>query len=229
MQALETALERDGWVFLAGSTSRLTTLLRAQGIVVFRGASPEEQAAGGNVVGEVIARYLATRARLGVLGFVRARFGVDHRAEAAAKIADPERVMVGVTLVPETEGEARALLLAAHELLDAAGHGYRDITLGEIESGPQVPPRLFVLGRELAEVMPLPPRGVYARGLLERPRVVVHRRHPHLRRLLELAKLQPELAAYCLAKALMLEEDLALHEDIELIDHATRALRPQLP
>jgi hypothetical protein len=225
LQAVESAVERDGWVFVAPSSSRLTALLAAQGIVVFRGTSGDGREAEADAVGDVIARYLATQARLDVLGFVRARLGFDHRAEAMAKLAHPEHVMVGVSVENNPAPPERDLLLAVHELLEATSHGYRDLSLGVIEGSP---PRLFVLGRELAPVMPLPPRGVYARGLLERPRVVVNRRHPHFRRLLALARTQPELATYCLAKAIMLEEDHALHDDSELIAHATRAIRPQL-
>ena len=223
--AADASVERDGWVFVASSSSRLTAMLAAQGIVVFRGTATDGPDATGDVVGSVIARYLATQARLGVLGFVRARAGFDLHAEALARLAHPDRVMVGVTLVDDPAPDAHALLRAAHELLRAADVGYRDISLGEIEGEP----RLFVLGRELADVMPLPPKGVYTRGVLERPRAVVNRRHPHFRRMLELHRVDPDLAAFCCAKALMLEENVARHRDVELVELATRAIRPQLP
>jgi hypothetical protein len=75
--------------------------------------------------------------------------------------------------------------------------------------------------------MPLPPAGLYARGRFERPRVVVNCRHAHWRHILEMTRIQPELAAYCLAKALLLEEDVALHQSIALVELATRPIRPQ--
>ncbi len=224
LEAATRSVERDGWVFVSSSSSPLTAKLQAQGIVVFRGTATDGPEATSDVVGEVIARYLATQARLGVIGFVRAKVGYDHRAEALARITHPERVMVGVTVVDDPSPEAVALLHAAHALLEAVDAGYRDITLGEIHGEP----RLFVLGREIADVMPLPPKGVYARGLLERPRAVVNRRHPHFRRMLELARVDPDLAAFCVAKALMLEENVARHRDAELVEHATRSIRPRL-
>jgi hypothetical protein len=163
--------------------------------------------------------------RLGVVGFVRSTLGFDHREDAMNKVAHPEAVMVHVSVDPRPPAVVRELLMATKDLLHTVDVDYREIHLGEIDTGP-AESRLFVLGRELAPVMALPPRGVYERAMLERPRVVVNRHHPHLRRLVETAAHQPELAAYCLAKSLMMEEDRARHADLELITRATRALRP---
>ena len=217
LDAALQAVSRDGRVLVAAAPSKLTAMLAERRIPVFADAE--------TFTAHVIARFLATRERLGIVGFVRGALGFDHREDAMNKVAHPESVMVHVTVERKPPPTVRELLMAAKELLHTVDVDYREIHLGEIDSGPGES-RLFVLGRELAPVMALPPRGVYERGMLERPSVVVNRHHPHLRRLAETAAQQPELAAYCLAKSLMMEEDRARHADLRLIDSVTKTLRP---
>jgi hypothetical protein len=182
----------------------------------------------GNTTGSVsviLVRYLAEHARRSLLGLLRKKLtSVNLHEEASKRIAHPEAVFVSVEPDATAAPEVRALLASAQSLLGRIGAGYRDLRSGVIESRPDRPV-LFVLGRKIGPLMSLPPRGVYERGRFERPRALVNREHPHFRALLDTAREAPELAAYALAKCLLLEEDRLLERDLELSRHATEHLR----
>jgi hypothetical protein len=54
------------------------------------------------------------------------------------------------------------------------------------------------------------------------PEAAVNRHHPQYQALLRLHRRSPGLAAYCLAKDLLLSEDLMLERDLELLDRSLR-------
>jgi hypothetical protein len=223
--ALE-AVGRDGRVFIAAASSRLTAALHDQSIPVFAGSAAADQQR--DLIGPaalVIRRYLAERSRDSVVGFVRRRFfKADLDEEAAGRIAHPEDVLVSVEVDDDPQPDVRQLLVRAAELLARVDAGYKELRSGRIEARPDAP-ALFVLGRELAPVMALPPEGGYERGFLERPTAVVDTEHPMFRRFRQAFASTPELAAYCLAKSLLLTEDVLLDRDAELCRHATAQLR----
>lgn len=220
------AIGRDGRVFVAAASSRLTSTLRAQQIPVFLGSAAAEHAGDGiDPTARVLTRYLAEHARQSVIGFLRSKLAkADLHEEARQRIAHPEAVLVSVEPDADPPPCVRSLLARARRLLERVGAGYRELRSGTLQSRPDRP-LLFVLGREIGPVMALPPEGAYERGFLERPHALVNREHPHFGQLLATAEHNPELAAYCLAKSLMLEEDRLLERDIELCRFATEHLR----
>jgi hypothetical protein len=70
--------------------------------------------------------------------------------------------------------------------------------------------------------MALPPPGGLAPDRASRPEAAVDVGHPHFRAMLQLWRTRPRMAAYCLAKALLLTEDRLLSRDIDLIRAAQR-------
>lgn len=216
------AMGRDGRVFVAAASSRMTAFIEGQGAPVFFGGTAE---GATTPTATVLVHYFAEHARSSVVGWLRKRLiNANLHEEAAKCIAYPENVLVAVEPDAAPPGEVRSLLDAAQNLLARVGAGYRDLRSGVIESRPDRP-QLFVLGRKIGPLMALPPEGSYKRGRFERPCALVHREHPHFRALLRAAQHTPELAAYALAKSLMLEEDRLLERDAELCRHATEHLR----
>jgi hypothetical protein len=97
--------------------------------------------------------------------------------------------------------------------------GYRRLVACRVTSRVPDPP-LFVVGRRVGPLMALPPRGGMAPDRASRPEAAVDVGHPHFRAMLELWSERPRLAAYCLAKALLLSEDRLLSRDVALIEAA---------
>jgi hypothetical protein len=73
--------------------------------------------------------------------------------------------------------------------------------------------------------MPRALAGAYDRTWFESPDVVVNVGHPHVRELLELWQVDRGLAAYCLAKAIMLEENRNLEDDPRVAEAALEVVR----
>ena len=61
---------------------------------------------------------------------------------------------------------------------------------------------------------------------LEGNKAAVNREHPHFRALLSLAEREPSLAAYCLARCLLLDRDQGLAFDTPLMEAATELPHP---
>ena len=216
------AVAREGRVFVAGASSKLTSFVEEQGTPVFFGGAGASTSSPTSIV---LVRYLAEHARTSVVGFLRKKLtGVNLYEEARKRLADPEQVLVSAEPDPSPSAEVVTLLAAAQRLLQQIGAGYRELSVGTIESRPDEP-ALFVLGRKIGPLMAMPPEGTYQRGRFERPRALVNREHPHFLALLDAARRTPELAAYTLAKSLLLEEDRLLERDVELCLHATEHLR----
>jgi hypothetical protein len=219
---VERSLGRDGWIYVATAPSSLTAHLSAEGtpVILSLAGQGETDPAVALVTG-----YLCRRRSSGVMGYIHRRWlETDHFAEVSAKVVTPDQVLVEVVLDARADPAVMALLDDAHALLKDVDAGYRELRPGVVR-GSLGEPRLFVLGRSFGPVMALPPGGVYTRTFLDRPRALVNLTHPHVRRLLSLRATQPDLAAYCLAKALLLAEDRRLDLDFRLIELASRGTR----
>lgn len=169
----------------------------------------------------------------------------DHGSLVRATITTPEAAYLPVRLDGAPEDDCAALVAGAHKLLRAAGLEYRKLTTCRLATPDEDPP-LFVVARQLAPLMARPPEQT-SEGLLEtlarsmpgnmpgaerllefkerrrlskRMEAAVNRDHPHLRALLRLHAVAPGMAAYCLAKDLLLVEDRQLDLDVALIQAA---------
>ncbi len=81
---------------------------------------------------------------------------------------------------------------------------------------------LFVVAHEIAALMAIPTRDLLLSERPLRPEAAVNAEHPHFRALLRLWGQVPDLAAYALAKALVLDGDRGLEFDVDLISAAAR-------
>ena len=186
---------------------------------------------------QVLSQVGALLKATGVLNETR-----DHGAFVRATITSPEAAYLPVRLDAAPEGEAAALVAEAHKLLRRAGLEYRKLTTCQLATPTDDPP-LFVVDRQLSPLMARPPQQT-AEGVIEllakrrvwgadrlldyqerrrqskRMEAAVNRDHPHLRALLRLRAVSPRMAAYCLAKDLLLVEDRRLDLDVALIEAA---------
>lgn len=210
----------DRRVFLGDAVGPLAEHLLATGTPVLLGLRPRGDSDLGPLsaygpVAALIDRYARLRhdrSLRGLLGKIGLPFGPPELLFSA-----PEAAFLRVLQVDAT-AEETTLINHAADLLTAVGAGYRRLVACALDGsgGP-----LFVLGRQLAPVMQRPPAGrLYVDGRPRRPEAAVDRGHPLFRRWLALARTAPAMAAYCLAKDLLLVEDRLLGRDIALMAHA---------
>lgn len=219
----KTAFDRDGRVFVADAPSPLTATLAASGVPVFLGGGLRLGAAAAEPVSRVLASNLWVRWRAEPTGLARRLLGQDLLEMVESRIVHPESVYVHATPLDTAPADAVALLRDTIATLAAAKQRYGDIVPGALEGSPN--PCLFAMGPKLAPVMQRAVSGAYDRGWFERPAVVVNIEHGHFRELLRLRQHQRSMAAYCLAKALLLDEDRNLDEDQVLAAAAEGVVR----
>lgn len=218
LASLYETWKRDGRVLVADGPTELSDELQALGVPVVYGRPPSSSTYDHPLepVKRLVRRYLTHRVQTTLVGRVRRFFGQDLKTKTSGSMAAPSQVYMPVVVDQQVPEEARPMVEAAAALLEAVDAGYRKLTTCEL-GAPEPDAPLFVLGRELASVMARPPRGVAEDQAGKRPEAAVNRDHPHFRKLLELHAQQPKIAAYCLAKSLLLTEDRLLDADVELI------------
>lgn len=216
------AYRADGRVLVADGPTELTRRLGLLGIPVILGKWTRTMDGYDTDVGKwkdhplesvplMIARCVALRSRNTFWGTVKRFFGVNLAGEVESAIADPQLVYLPVAVDAETPARATELVEHAARLLSQIGAGYAKLgTFVPSATSREIP--FFVTGREFAEVMARPPR-----GFEDRSHAAVNREHPHFQRLLVTYQARPELAAYCLAKSLLLTEDRLLSRDLDLM------------
>lgn len=216
------AYRKDGRVLISDGPSELTRRLGDLGIPVVLGKwvrTMEGYEATPTVWSDhplesvplMVARCVALRSRTTFWGTIRRFFGVNLAGEVEAAIADPQMVYLPVAVDDSPPDTAAELVTEASHLLEGIDAGYEALsTFVPSASTREVP--FFVTGRAFAEVMARPPR-----GFEERSHAAVNREHPHFQRLVEMHRQRPQLAAYCLAKALLLTEDRLLNRDLSLM------------
>lgn len=224
LQAVREACRRDDRVYVAAAPSPLTAALAEQGVpVLLSSRTPATEAAVGDATTRIVAGFLeATR---GVLrGAMDWAFKIDAHAEIMSRIEHPERVLIAVDRDEASPAQRSELVSRANALLSRAKAGYGQVVLGRVRVAAEEAP-MFVLGRSIAPLMARPPGSTYERGRFERPHALVNREHPHFRAIERTADRYPDMAAYFLAKSLLLAEDRALDKDEHLVDFATRGRR----
>ena len=235
----------DGRVFVDSEASALVEQLLEQDTPVIMIPSGEEQTfaleEGVGPVTRVLANGLArefvgTGLLARVVESVRGEQQIGAWTQAAEMITRPAEVLVGVDLVDDSPA-ATALVQAADSVLERGlgpppglfarafarvrGReprlGYGRLVCAELHgaAGRELP--LFVVAHAVAPLMATPTKDMMVSERPERPEAAVNASHPHFRGLLRLATREPELAAYCLAKALLLLEDRGLEFDDQLI------------
>ena len=228
------AARQDGRIFISAVPSALTEALAAQGIPVLWGQrrgdvpSEEEAAKDGAAYRAALFTTLDPAIRL-VVSFVayRLRAKLMHRFlalltqanygdSAVTMVKRPEEVFLGVLVDTECPPGAAQLIGRAGELLERVGGRYRRLT-GCVLSAPAEPVPLFLVARTLGPLMAIPPDVIDEKKRPRRPEAAVNRDHPQFQALLRLHERAPGLAAYCLAKDLLLREDRLIERDLDLM------------
>jgi hypothetical protein len=148
---------------------------------------------------------------------------LDSVVEVTQTLATPDEQFLRVR-VDESRGALDGLITRTQHLLSQVGHDYRRVATCRVSSTELEPP-LFVIGPSISALMMRPPRlGTLKRKLFRSPwhgwEIAINREHPHLLALARLWEREPGMAAYCLARALFLTEDLPLDQTLGLIAHA---------
>lgn len=153
---------------------------------------------------------------------------IDDLPEATALVERAESILARGLGEPTLEqrlgawaGRAKALLRRTE---GASGpelvFGFRRLVCARLHGTYVGQERLFVVAHEIAPLMAVPTEHNFLSARGRKREAAVNCEHPHFRALLRVAEREPELAAYCLAKALLLDEDRGLEFDVPLISSA---------
>ncbi|MBI5489885.1 MAG: ATP-binding protein [Deltaproteobacteria bacterium] len=225
----DATLERDGRLLVSHQATALTRRLRTRRLPVLlgreRGLTPPPTRDSLDAVYDVLCRIaqqrahrmFANRARRFVGHLTLGLWQPEQEGPRPTYLSDPENVYLPVVPDKHPPEELRPLLDAASALLGRIDARYGRLGTFVVEvPGADVP--LFVTARRLGPLMARPPKlRPASRHVLE---AAVHRDHPHLRRLATLHARRPALAAYCLARSLLLVEDRMLERDDALLRSA---------
>ncbi len=214
------AYRQDGRLLLSEGPSELTRRLSTLGIPVILGFWVRKDASALLrshtthplvTVPSLLARCVATCTRQTFWGTVKRFFGVSLQGEVETGLADPQLVYLPVAIDDEPPADVARLVADAASLLEHIGAGYGAVgTFTPASTAREVP--FFVTGREFSDLMARPPMGFEGRS-----HAAVNRYHPHFRQLLSRYEKDRRMAAYCLAKSLLLSEDRMLGSDGDLM------------
>jgi hypothetical protein len=232
LTALYERWREDGTLLFSEAPSALVEQLAEQQQPVLFGRKTWSTQADLGAVAMLFIRYATSQVKATVKSKVR-RVGVllnivgarDVASEIAATLATPQEVYIPTNLDDAQQSEPyQALLKRTHELLGHVKHHYKRVTTCRVSAVDTNPP-LFVIGPQLTSMMMRPTKlGHMPRGLLRRPwhnwEIAINRDHATWVELVALSKIDVNMAAYCLARALLLTEDLPLSQTLELIDFA---------
>jgi len=225
LEGICSAFNQDGRVFIAGAPSQLTKTLCAQGVPVLLAPSPgeipvpsakEEQGSyEEQALENLVTRYIVERSRRGVWKKLASIVGFKP-GELYVSVVRPDEVYVPVQVDPTPLPDEARLVEQAARVLSKTKTGYRRLTTCQL-TVPILDPPLFVTSRRLGDLMARPPAKVEEDEKSLRPEAAVNRQHPHFLELKALFEDSPALATYCLAKALLLNEDRLLNLDTDLM------------
>ncbi len=225
--AAYAAFKSDGRVLLTDHPTKLAKEVREQGTPVILGRAASQVARYDPDDGEgsaathpldsvfrVVSRFVMLRREKSLIGRARMLIGQDLAPAIWAGLVAPEEVYVHVALDDRVPDELKGLLDSARKLLKSVDAGFKQLrTFSGAESSGRSP--FFVTGRKLSSLMTLPPPG--GKGRTKRLDAAINRDHPHLAALMRLQGASPSLAAYCLAKSLLLSEDRHLDKDVSMM------------
>ncbi len=238
LAAVADSAVRDGRIFITDAPSALVTQLAGQGIPVLLGRRREDAATDEDAYRKgddlepalrLVVAYVSHHRRSKLFKRLLAVLtSTDYGEGTAALIEHPEDVYLAVELDDPSPPQDAALIAAADKLLDGIGGRYRRL-VGCVLAAPSDKPPLFLVAREVGPLMAIPPEGLVEKDRPRRPEAAVNRDHPQFRALLGMYRRAPGLAAYCLAKDLLLQEDRLVERDLDLLAAVFPDARKQAP
>jgi hypothetical protein len=234
LAALYEAWRERGAMLYTEAPSALIEQLEARGVPVLFGRKSWSGRSDLGAAALLFTRYAGakvdelTRTRLRRAGdALLGRASPDGAQLVSQTLATPGELYLYVQLDADA-GEHDALLTRTQWLLAQMGHDYRRVVTCQLDA-PEADPPLFVIGPKLDVLMMRPKLlGALERGLTRlwrdpwhRWEVAINREHPHFIQLAQLARSgHLHLAAYCLARALFLTQDLPVDPTIGLLQFA---------
>ena len=211
-----------GRVFVADCASELSAELARAEVPVLLGRGGDGFA--GDPLGVVRNRIVTIVDRLhsgSLRGVIQTQvFGADIFAEADARVVSPEDVYHPVRIDPSPPEDVAALVAAAEALLRGEGVGYDQLTTCTLAT-PVADPPFFVIAEKLSGAMATPPPPLCGRKrAAARFCAAVNRDHPQFETMRRLSRRSRALAAYCLAKGVLLTEDRELWSDTAIMARA---------
>jgi hypothetical protein len=239
-----TQAGEDGRVYVDTEVGPLVDRLFEQGTpVIMISGEGELIGAGAGALGPVTRvlanalsrEFVSTRGLARMVEQVRGQPNTSAWTRARELITRPLDVLVGVEVVQDMPQATALVEHAASILARGLGRkglfaraaswfggrepvlGFRRVVCARLQGTHVGHDRLFVVAHEIAEMMAVPVERnlLHARG--RQPEAAVNCEHAHFRALLRIATREPQLAAYCLAKALLLDEDRGLEFDVPLM------------
>ncbi len=220
LERMKELWERDGRLLFDEVRSEWTDMLSKEGVPVIYGDVHAEGRL--SVVAEIFVRWAAASMGRSIKGRamdVLRSIGIPlqaHDVRLRRSMARPTDVYLPVEVDDEPPAQSAALVARAAELLEGADTGYKRITTCRlVEPTPDAP--LFVVAPTLSTLMARPPEQMRHKG---RVQVAVNRDHPQFKMLQRQFGQRPQMAAYCLAKDLLLDQDRLLERDVRLMELA---------
>lgn len=230
LSQLQELYATQGRLLVADHRSELVQALAAAGTPVLFGHPPTTHVVATSTAAlwnptRLFVRFAGLNAKRSIKGKARRLVGwafndkINFESEIIQALSAPEAVYLPVTVDAKPPDELAALVQAAQSLLKAAQTPYRRLTTCTISSpGEDIP--LFVVAPKLSTLMSRPPKHMKDTRIME---AAINRDHHHVKLLLRMHQQQPRMAAYCMAKALLLVQDRQLELDQTLMSLA-RAL-----
>ncbi len=210
------AWQADGRILMDDVPTELSErLTKAKIPVIFGKPAGDSSAFPWYDLTEILLGYASKHASSTIKGAVIDFFS-SYRERIAKGLISPRQVYIPVSIDAHVPANLVTFLKAAHYVLC---RGFETpmapfTTITPLDAAP-VP--IFLVQQARMGQLKLPPQN---NSLRQAGDIAVNREHPHFLLLLRLFAVEPQIAAYCLAKALLLQDDRDLAMDGALMNAA---------
>lgn len=209
----------DGRILLEELPTDLTKRLVDSGVPVIFGRTHQGDSSTfpWTALTDILLRHATRQATSSIVGAVIDIFSA-YRPRIASSLVSPREVYLPAEIDPEPPVDWQPLLRDTTQVLNVVMPMVTQMaTFVPLE--PRLTP-IYLVALQDFKSLKLPPR---SGSLQNAGRVAINREHPHAIKLQQLHRVEPQLAAYCLAKCLLLEEDRDLGFDQDLM-HAAQGI-----
>lgn len=235
---LREAWERfrgDGWLLMTGESTELTDRLADAEVPVLVGQSPRRAAPGGlRSVARLLTRVLTYKAERPVRGFLwRAKTAIgqlfDEEGDDSIdqqirrSLVPPESVFFPVAVDDEPDDEIQPLFDEVERLLEETDVELEALTTGVVPSSEDAP--FIMVAEEVDAVMTRPESSPLEED--DPLAVAVNRNHPQFDVITSVYRRDASMAAYMLARSLMLTEDQMLETSEAMLETSVADIKEQ--